>query len=684
MLDLFCGAGGFSLGFERAGFEIVGGIESDPRAAETHAKNFRLERVDVGQETSGHHLDIRRVDPAGWARAAGLGDPEMAVDIVIGGPPCPAFTRVGRAKLREIAKHPEAYRNDPRATLYRPYLEWVRTLGPLAVVMENVPDVLNWGGRNLAEEICEYLEVELDYRCSYTLLNAASYSVPQMRPRFFLVAVHTACRRDFGFPAPTHRPDLPVGYGMARLAALRPLRTNGGAARSRYVEVRATGGELPPAVTAAAALADLPRISPVPGGADRYGPSGESPSPWVRTEMRRWPGRSLDEGAPVGQHTIRQLTARDFRLFAAMQPGEQYREAYQHALKLFETGLDALESRVALPEASTDAERMARSLDRARRWLHERPAPDPAEVAEGFVRRLGRMRRTVASLERSHAVARMELANLAEGRFGVTGLQADSLAPRFELAEQIATHIRDSKPGDRAPVGRGDVGRLFNGVWRESRRRSAWLKAVEHFETDTRDLFATGGDGLALKRGPAWGLELAWTRPELQRRLNQVAAGLGLADPGEADNGPAEWRTLLFDVLLVHVSQGIDLFSALKAEFVPPYLPDKFPNKWRKMAPDEPARTLMAHLGKDSYSHIHYDSSQARTISVREAARLQSFPDSFVFEGSMNTAFRQIGNAVPPLLAWRLADALRLTLAAGASVARRSTDDVQASVTVSP
>lgn len=63
----------------------------------------------------------------------------------------------------------------------------------------------------------------------------------------------------------------------------------------------------------------------------------------------------------------------------------------------------------------------------------------------------------------------------------------------------------------------------------------------------------------------------------------------------------------------------------------------------------------MAHLGKDGYSHIHYDSTQARTISVREAARLQSFPDGFLFEGPMNQAFRQIGNAVPPLMAKALA-----------------------------
>src|SRR5262249_684937 len=92
-------------------------------------------------------------------------------------------------------------------------------------------------------------------------------------------------------------------------------------------------------------------------------------------------------------------------------------------------------------------------------------------------------------------------------------------------------------------------------------------------------------------------------------------------------------------------------YRELLAFYVPPYDPGKFPNKWRKMAADEPARTLMAHIGKDTYSHIHYDSAQASTISVREAARLQSFPDGFRFSGTMNPAFRQIGNAVPPLLA---------------------------------
>jgi DNA (cytosine-5)-methyltransferase 1 len=115
------------------------------------------------------------------------------------------------------------------------------------------------------------------------------------------------------------------------------------------------------------------------------------------------------------------------------------------------------------------------------------------------------------------------------------------------------------------------------------------------------------------------------------------------------------------------IREGSKEYERLRDAIVPPYSAGKFPNKWRKMWRDQPARTLMAHLGKDGYSHIHYDSSQARTISVREAARLQSFPDGFTFCGTMNPAFRQIGNAVPPLMAKALAQQIMITLKTSAS-----------------
>lgn len=99
-------------------------------------------------------------------------------------------------------------------------------------------------------------------------------------------------------------------------------------------------------------------------------------------------------------------------------------------------------------------------------------------------------------------------------------------------------------------------------------------------------------------------------------------------------------------------------YRELERRFVPPYPLDVFVDKWRKLLPDQPSWTIPAHLSKDAYSHIHYDSAQARAISVREAARLQSFPDTYSFAGCMGDCFRQVGNAVPPLLSWAVATKL--------------------------
>ena len=79
-----------------------------------------------------------------------------------------------------------------------------------------------------------------------------------------------------------------------------------------------------------------------------------------------------------------------------------------------------------------------------------------------------------------------------------------------------------------------------------------------------------------------------------------------------------------------------------------------FKDKMRRIRWNEPAPTIVAHLAKDGYMFIH--PFHNRTITVREAARFQSFPDSFEFSGSMTSQFRQVGNAVPPLLAKRLGE----------------------------
>lgn len=440
LLDLFSGCGGLTTGFSRAGFTPVGGVEFDPFAAASYARNFH---AGANEEHFAKARDVRELDLTEL-----LGVPEAripdAVDVVIGGPPCPSFTRVGRAKLREVMDHPEAFKLDERTTLYLHAMRVIEQTKPVAVLLENVPDVLNQGGRSVGDEMADYLR-SIGYEVSYTLLNAANYGVPQTRDRFFLMAFANELGQRPRFPEPTHWLDIPRGYKSSRDVAFRllgDLKTH-----PYYFPPSEATPDLLPAVTAEEATKDLPRIvDRLARGARRFDTPVTTPTPIkiskFASDMRGWPG--FENCGSVSDHVTRSLGERDLRLFAGMRPGDQYPEAHALATRLWE---------------------------------------------------------------------------------------------------------------------------------------------------------AAGADPTRLR------------------------------------------------------------------EFVPPYDPTKFPNKWRKMEPDAPARTLMAHLGKDTYSHIHYDSSQARTISVREAARLQSFPDGFQFCGTMNPAFRQIGNAVAPLLAYQLGTAMREGLA---------------------
>jgi DNA (cytosine-5)-methyltransferase 1 len=459
ILDLFAGCGGLSVGFAAAGFEIIAAVENDPDAAASHGRNFH-----GGDPAHSMPRDIRHTKPEELVSEFQLGHVAGAFDVIVGGPPCQAFARVGRSKLREIDAHPRAFKHDARAQLYMDYLRYVDVCAPLVVLIENVPDVMNHGGDNIAEEICEVLE-EKGYSCGYTLLNAAFYGVPQMRERMFLIGYRRKISTMVNFPKPTHWVDLPPGYEGSRSVALKVVDDNslfrGG---HSYIEPPQARRGLPPAVTAEEAIGDLPPIyarklvksGDLRRGARRFDApvprDGTRPMSAYARSMQTWPG--FEAGEHLVDHVIRYLP-RDYDLFARLDAGDQYPEAYRHAQRMFEERLNRLKSQ-----------------------------------------------------------------------------------------------------------------------------------------------------GVVLRHGS-----------------------------GE--------------------------YERLKASIVPPYDAGKFPNKWRKMWRDQPARTLMAHLGKDGYSHIHYDSSQARTISVREAARLQSFPDGFSFCGTMNPAFRQIGNAVPPLVALALAKEIR-------------------------
>ncbi len=92
------------------------------------------------------------------------------------------------------------------------------------------------------------------------------------------------------------------------------------------------------------------------------------------------------------------------------------------------------------------------------------------------------------------------------------------------------------------------------------------------------------------------------------------------------------------------------------------YDPKHFANRYTVQDFDKPGRTVLAHLYKDGNLFIHPDSQQERTFTVREAARVQSFPDDFKFIGARSHQYKQVGNAVPPLMAYEIAKAIKKVL----------------------
>ena len=102
VLDLFCGAGGMSLGFQTAGYHVGLGMDNDLLACQTYAHNFGQEHAACADITT-------IADPFAFVRERGL----TRVDVIIGGPPCQGFSRVGRGKLRQVNNDPH-YIHDPR------------------------------------------------------------------------------------------------------------------------------------------------------------------------------------------------------------------------------------------------------------------------------------------------------------------------------------------------------------------------------------------------------------------------------------------------------------------------------------------------------------------------------------------------------------------------------------------
>jgi DNA (cytosine-5)-methyltransferase 1 len=177
-IDLFAGAGGLSLGFEQAGFDVAAAVEIDPVHCAAHEFNFPNCAVVCA--------DAAKVS-GDWIReAAGLED--APIDVVFGGAPCQGFSLIGHRAL-----------DDPRNRLLAEFVRLTVELDARYFVFENVKGLTIGNHRQILDELIEsFHEADYDVLTPYKVLNAADFGVPQDRRRLFLIGAKK------GLPLPAY------------------------------------------------------------------------------------------------------------------------------------------------------------------------------------------------------------------------------------------------------------------------------------------------------------------------------------------------------------------------------------------------------------------------------------------------------------------------------------------------
>jgi len=177
IIDLFCGIGGLSLGFEQAGFEVVSAIDMWKDAVITYNHNRKEKVAKVQTVEEFNQVDLPKIVKS------------QHITGIIGGPPCQGFSTVGRRVIE-----------DPRNKMYLEFYNAVKIASPDFFVIENVKGMLTLNKGAFVKDLIDRFGTNgLGYSISYQLLNAADYGIPQNRYRVFYVGIKG---KNFTFPAP--------------------------------------------------------------------------------------------------------------------------------------------------------------------------------------------------------------------------------------------------------------------------------------------------------------------------------------------------------------------------------------------------------------------------------------------------------------------------------------------------
>lgn len=206
-IDLFCGAGGLSSGFEQAGFKVLAGNDIDEVAGRTFQNNHAGSRFFSGP--------VQDLSPEVILSETGLRSGQLTC--LVGGPPCQGFS---------VYNHQRGM-HDARSHLFKDYLRLVKGLMPQWIVMENVTGLLSIEGGKIVDTIIKGLN-ELGYQVEWQILKAEQYGVPQERRRVVFIGTRTEC--SIKLPLPTHGPGLRPYFTIRQAIGDLPALKNGGKA----------------------------------------------------------------------------------------------------------------------------------------------------------------------------------------------------------------------------------------------------------------------------------------------------------------------------------------------------------------------------------------------------------------------------------------------------------------------
>ena len=185
LIDLFCGAGGLHIGFEKAGFDVRLCIDNDPLVEKTHKRNYP-------------HIPLINGDISSLGLDSILECCRPGIDVIIGGPPCQGFSTIGRRVSSNPDKRSLA---DSRNELVYAYAKIVSALRPKFVVMENVKGILTMKGGAYINAVLDELH-RAGYAAEYKVINMADYGVPQIRERVIIIGNRLGLPP--AFPKPDH------------------------------------------------------------------------------------------------------------------------------------------------------------------------------------------------------------------------------------------------------------------------------------------------------------------------------------------------------------------------------------------------------------------------------------------------------------------------------------------------